>query len=462
MNKKELSLLLIIFDGLIFGDELRYSISRGEKKMPARLLPCILFHIVALHVFLSYSKQLTPGKKQRINAINSRYLLGDEIGDLFNNSTKGIGCLRFAFMDDEGSNGLGHRVMDLALLLEFAERLNAIPVLGDRHFSSDGHHGDYTWFPGFAGHLQLPNEKLLLHMVPDLRTITVHNWDHADYGELQDECYVIFHTCDFCCESKNGKKGYCTDKHRPFPEAVNRLASLMRPAFESTVWGAAHRHVTLSTPATATKTVATAAASAATDVPACVSIVVHVRVGDLTLGCGMHGADTVPTAADQVYDVLQILGDLPCVDVQYLSELPLDEDCLDALSSRQQHMQRADATGLLIVRNIVEPSVMHSLWQMLIADILIGSGSAFPFVAAIMSRWLVYVATLPKEGSYAISTVFDEIRYEPPMKFSRPDTTITNDTMNSVPLTTEEARQYMCDRIAQRRGVELCAREVHL
>ena len=85
-------------------------------------------------------------------------------------------CPRFVQLN-AGPNGLGHRFQDVALLLEFADIMNATPLLSETHWTKKGIHGSYDWFPAFANlpPMMTPNE--MQSLLPSFKVIEVPEWD---------------------------------------------------------------------------------------------------------------------------------------------------------------------------------------------------------------------------------------------------------------------------------------------
>lgn len=280
--------------------------------------------------------------------------------------TKAPTCYRYATIAVV-HRGLGHRLSDIALGLEFASRIKAELAIKADWNMKYGEHGNYGWFPSFSG-LKLPdiNEVSRLH----LREIKVPEWNLMNTEDYRDHCNVLFSTTDRSCRDPitNKMPVFCQSLEIP---AFEKLFYHMYPQFAKTKVGSAHRQKSL------VKTQ-----------NRCVNFLAHVRNGDFQIGCGGNFERNV----NHMISDTMLHIDAKCFTITIFSSRLLSPSCRNDIYNYTYH----NNSPIHWIDERLDPENV-ALDAFLSSDILVGSGSSFPVVAAALSPWVIHIAPPPKE-----------------------------------------------------------------
>lgn len=316
-------------------------------------------------------------------------------------------CLRYAHIYQTISAGLGHRTGDIALTLEFAQIMDSTPAFEMFKFHMSGDHGGYSFFPTFSNIVDLMDINVILKDNPRLKKIFIPHWNNNTdlVMKNRDLCNVVFESCDNCCVGESS----CF--HLSSLRGYSLLPGFLQPRFDSTPEGHAHRDWMIPSMD-----------------PSCISILVHIRTGDVSRGC----AGNPPLAIQMIRDVKRIIHP-HCHHAFYIFQSPKPPDaCLKQLCSQNNKYNCSI---------IHESNPLAALRLMLSTDILVSTGSSMPVVPAAMSPWVVHVASMPKSNVWGNFVLQDDIRW--PWHWNI-NSTFTQENVTSL-------RNKICSRISQRR-----------
>lgn len=376
-------------------------------------------------------------------------------------------CPRFATMDHLRITGLGNKITEVIFGMILAERTNATYIYDEDIWHYAGSHGDYAWFP--AGFLPLQNVEVtqqdLNRWKKEQVQLQVHEekiqridgtWDQVIESSRNISCHVEFHTrFDQCCstdesenDSNNNTSNYHHHRHPNY--CFCTMSKSLNGAFESIKWRLREVYYSQSN-YTAPKDLSELLpqynnnnnnnVSNALIPPRIVTIVWHIRVGDVVLHKGKidyferifaqikESFEKANNHKHQHHDrnVTQIIPHIFFLgeggkDIILQSFPFLPEMC-------RKYIYSSNSESINIKQDIIDPNpcsypvmdVRETLYHMIHSNILITSGSSFASVAALLrindnnstttssmsttgihyNKQLITLDALPKEGEEA-------------------------------------------------------------
>jgi hypothetical protein len=341
-----------------------------------------------------------------------------------------ISCARYANIAQESREGLGHRFFNYLMLFDFAKRMRAIPLLSLK-WGRKGGHGSFGWFTHFANLPNMQDFETFKKLRPDFDYSNfIHGWNKIEGVYEPYKCNIVFQSCQTCCSGPDPNASYwCHQSEYSFVETISNIIAKQ---FEKTPWGAKIRNQSLSD-------------------DNCLNIVGHIRNGDKSLGCDYVEYERVP-----LYDTMRrliLMLNAECYNIYYISQERIDEPCrsylFHPLNMTKKLHHKISFRPLKYLINIhyyevIENDVYESLMKFLSADILVGSGSSFPIVAAHLSRWLIHIAPLPKELSPGIYYLSSDIQIN------------IDGTLSISKSFRKTVKDYICDKLYARRLIHIC------
>jgi len=275
--------------------------------------------------------------------------------------------------------------------MKLAEETNSTYVYDETVFTRPGKHGQYLWFPDV---LPLQTTELTKTELPkrDLKTLRIveGQWAHVvAESKHSSSCHVEFHTTILqCCEDPSSVETcYCTK------------AESRKGTFENMKWRLRKAYAQ-SNSALPEKASALLAPRIGDENKPFVSLVWHVRVGDIVLNARK---DYFWKIASQIaHSFHQSRVPLPRVVV-------LGEGGEEAVLKSFPFVKEMchwffNSSCLFPIMNVEE-----SLQCMIHSDVLVTSGSSFSAVAAALRSSGIALAALPKEGVRGIYDVSENL-----------------------------------------------------
>lgn len=267
-------------------------------------------------------------------------------------------CPRFLSYAINRSAGLGHKVTEVLFSWRMSKALNATFAFDFSPFSNSVHHS-YDWAVSYLGLTE--GEVVSRSAVLQLFNLTVVNLCPYHAPPSHPECHVLFHVPSFDCCSTNcfltmaglfeEEKQCVRAKHR----FANSRTFAKRPFLN----------------------------------PESISVVWHVRAGDIVL----HARDK--KFFSEVWNTLSLA----------LAQLPVHNYfCVENMTAAHQTFPFLWAFPNA---SVVSPSVIEAMMLFHGTDVLIGSGSSFPQIAALSSEQMLFLNHEPKHQYHGLEYMSD-------------------------------------------------------
>jgi hypothetical protein len=283
-------------------------------------------------------------------------------------------CQRYAYVNISREAGLGHRFGDLAFGALFAFQHNAEFVFDSNGFAATGNHGAYPWFAGYAGLDKLQTVSQIL--ASGATVVQMQGWD-----KRYDGCNALIQGCDKCCldlQSPGQEYVWCFRNkfaaYHMVQEQFRHLFHESDPSFRSTLTLIYNPSVLL-------------------------HVAWHVRNGDIILQNEEAYFQTLLT------EILSILAGRN-YHIYFFAE--------QNLTTTHPFVNRF--TNISVVADMPVELTFHHL---VMADILVTSGSSFPAAAAVFNQGIVLQARA-KNGIFGVQDLFDQVILHPNGKLLRP------------------------------------------
>lgn len=304
-------------------------------------------------------------------------------------------CSRFATMDHEAPNGLGHKLTEVVFGMDFAEATNSTYVYNYRVWSFPrGRHGSYKWLPEF---LPLQNTEITIDYLDQLKQeregwnngTTFQRiegqWDDVvEKSKRNNLCDVEFHTrLRYCCDDPLSRGTcYCTETEARIG-SFERMKWRLRKALSQSNY--------------------TPPEELSDMLPnSVVSIVWHIRVGDIVLNARKEYFWNIATQIATTFKDSKVPPHIFFMgeggrDAILKSFSFIPEMC-DQLFNSSYSFPLIDARS--------------TLYFMITSDVLVTSGSSFSAVAAMLRSSGIVLAAVPKEGIVGIYGVSENLEID--------------------------------------------------
>jgi hypothetical protein len=235
-------------------------------------------------------------------------------------------------------------------------------------------HGTYPWLASFLGLNFHEHDLENVTKIYNPRTVRPGSWKKA--LRAPRECNTLTVVMEKQCEGKSGKVGYCFEGLESVSGAYESVKWILRHKYASSPYRPPFFLLTNET----------------------YNVVWHLRVGDVNLHAGER--EYFFTIWDQVYRAIAPLG-LP------VRNFIFSKNVRGQPPSGYEFLQ--ELPNVTFVRQI---AVDLTLYHMINADMLIGTGSSLPIIAQTVSWKVVALHAIPKEGMHGIYEVEDVFKLD--------------------------------------------------